>query len=147
MKRLSLLIKPASSLCNMRCRYCFYYDISATRAIPSYGIMPADITDKIIDNTFKCLDDGDEINFAFQGGEPSIAGLPWFRRFTETVTLQKKNIKVSYAFQTNGLLLDEAWCDFFRETISFWGFRLTQVPVFTTITGFQYMAAVHMKPA
>jgi uncharacterized protein len=70
---------------------------------------------KIIDNTFKCLDDGDEINFAFQGGEPSIAGLPWFRSFTDTVALWKKNIKVSYAFQTNGLLLDESWCDFFRE--------------------------------
>ena len=108
----------------MKCRYCFYHDISAARVIPSYGIMPVEITDKIIDNTFKCLDDGDEIYFAFQGGEPSIAGLAWFRHFTETAALRKNNIKVSYAFQTNGLLLDESWYDFFRKNNFFLGLSI-----------------------
>jgi uncharacterized protein len=77
--------------------------------------MSEETTDKIIGNTFACLDDGDEVNFAFQGGEPSIAGLEWFKHFTGIAGSLKKNVKVSYAFQTNGILMDESWCDFFRE--------------------------------
>jgi uncharacterized protein len=92
--------------------------------------MPVEVMDKIIDNTFKCLEGGDEINFAFQGGEPSIAGLPWFRRFTEVAALRKKKIKVSYAFQTNGLLLDESWCDFFRENNFLLGLSIDAVSRF-----------------
>jgi len=115
MKRLSLLIKPASSICNMRCRYCFYHDISAARDNPSYGIMSRETTDKIISSTFKCLEDGDEIHFAFQGGEPSIAGLPWFKYFAQNVASQKETVKVSWSFQTNGIIPDESWCDFFKE--------------------------------
>ena len=113
MKRLSLLVKPASSLCNMRCRYCFYSDISAAREIPSYGIMSPETADRIIDNVFR--DGCEEVVFAFQGGEPTLAGLDWFRHFVEKVASKKGGTKVSYAFQTNGLLLDGCWCDFFRE--------------------------------
>ena len=115
MKHLSMLIKPASSLCNMRCRYCFYADISSAREIPSYGIMGVDVTEKILNNIFKDVDDGDTVTFMFQGGEPSVAGLPWFRRFTENVSARRRDITLNYAFQTNGLLLDDPWCEFFRE--------------------------------
>ena len=115
MKHLSMLIKPASSLCNMRCRYCFYADISSARNIPSYGIMSDDVTNKILDNVFKDVDDGDTVTFAFQGGEPSVAGLPWFRSFAEKVAARRRNITLQYSFQTNGLLLNDAWCEFFLE--------------------------------
>ena len=115
MKHLNLLIKPASSLCNMRCRYCFYFDLSAQREIPSYGIMSRETTDKIISNIFKDIVGKDRITFGFQGGEPTLAGLPWFRYFVENVASRKKSITVNYSFQTNGLLLNDAWCEFFRE--------------------------------
>jgi len=115
MKHLNFLIKPASSLCNMRCRYCFYADISAERDIPSYGIMAQDTADKIIENIFKDMDDKDEITLGFQGGEPTLAGLPWFRHFVDNVTSRKRDTTVHYAFQTNGLLLDEPFCKFFKE--------------------------------
>jgi len=77
--------------------------------------MTQDTTDKIIDNIFKDIDDRDEITLAFQGGEPTLAGLPWFRHFTENVSLRKRGATVHYAFQTNGLLLDESWCEFLHE--------------------------------
>ena len=111
MKRLSLLIKPASSLCNMRCRYCFYHDISRHREIPSYGIMSRETTEKIIGNIHRDLDEGDEITIAFQGGEPAMAGLPWFENFVASMG-QKQKVKIIYALQTNGLLIDEAWAEF-----------------------------------
>jgi uncharacterized protein len=119
MKRLSLLIKPASSLCNMRCRYCFYYDIGEHRQTRSYGIMSSDTMKRIIGNVSRDLDDRDEITFAFQGGEPALAGLDWFREFTETVAshtnLRGRDVKVHYALQTNGLLIDDPWASFLKE--------------------------------
>jgi len=75
--------------------------------------MAPETADKILDNVFK--DAHDNITFAFQGGEPTLAGLPWFRHFVETVTSRKGKAAVHYSFQTNGLLLDGSWCEFFRE--------------------------------
>jgi len=114
MKSLSFLIKPASSLCNMRCRYCFYSSISSAREIPSYGIMQNETAEKIIDNIFRDINATDQITFGFQGGEPSLAGVEWFRSFVQKVLLHKK-AKISWTFQTNGLLMDQKWCDFFLE--------------------------------
>jgi uncharacterized protein len=116
MKRLSLLIKPASSLCNMRCRYCFYADVGAHRTLPSYGVMKIETARRIIDNTLRDLRGGDQVTFAFQGGEPTLAGLAWFEDFTAHVSrVRGKDVSVSYAFQTNGLLLDQDWAAFFRK--------------------------------
>jgi uncharacterized protein len=115
MKHLNLLIKPVSSLCNMRCRYCFYADVGAHRSVSSYGRMKAETARGIIDSTFKDLGPGDEVTFAFQGGEPSLAGLAWFEDFTAYVSRMSRGPSVRYAFQTNGLLLDRAWAVFFRR--------------------------------
>ena len=114
MKRLSLLIKPASSLCNMRCKYCFYHDVGEHRENPSYGIMSRETAEKIIININRDLDVGDEITIAFQGGEPTLAGLDWFEFFVETMTAQKK-VKTNWALQTNGLLIDKAWAEFLKK--------------------------------
>ncbi len=118
MKHLHVMIKPASASCNMRCAYCFYNDVSLHRERSLRGIMTPDTADKLINNVFRGLNDGDGVTFAFQGGEPLLAGLLFFKRFTETVSKvskQKKKVGVGYAMQTNGLAVDEAWCAFFRE--------------------------------
>ena len=107
MNYFSALIKPASSLCNMRCKYCFYADVADSREVPSYGIMD--------ENTMKCLIDrvlGEvkppaQVVFAFQGGEPTVAGLEYFQAFTEYA--QRRNTAgcdIRYAIQTNGLVLN-----------------------------------------
>ena len=115
MKYLNILIKPASSLCNMHCKYCFYNNISSARSTFSHGIMSDDTMVKILDNMFDYLDKEDRVNFAFQGGEPSLAGLEWFRKFVENTSARKRKNSVSYSMQTNGILMNEDWCDFFRE--------------------------------
>ncbi len=56
------------------------------------------------------------MTFAFQGGEPTLAGLPFFEAFIERVEKwNSKRLKVSYAIQTNGYVLDRAWTDFFAK--------------------------------
>ncbi|MGX8128354.1 SPASM domain-containing protein [Clostridioides difficile] len=115
MKSLSVLIKPASSLCNLRCKYCFYANVSDLREIKSHGIMKEDSIKKLIENTFYILENHDEIIFAFQGGEPTLAGIEFFKSFINYVSLQNKKVKVNYTIQTNGTLLNNEWCKFLKE--------------------------------
>lgn len=115
MKHLSLMIKPASSLCNLRCKYCFYADVSARREVASHGIMTRSVTEAVLKNVFQELDDGDALAIAFQGGEPTLAGLDFFKHFVEMAGGQGKRLSVSYALQTNGILLDREWCRFLRQ--------------------------------
>ena len=114
MKRISFLIKPASSLCNMRCKYCFYADVAEHREVASFGIMQQDTREALIDRALGLADDAD-ITFAFQGGEPTCAGLDWFQAFTAYVDEHRKQQTVHYALQTNGLAIDGAWTAFLAE--------------------------------
>lgn len=115
MKHLSFMIKPASSLCNLRCRYCFYADVSARRSVPSHGIMTQATTKALVENIWATLEDGTTLSIAFQGGEPTLAGLDYFQNFVALVAAQHKKTQVSYSLQTNGILLDEDWCRFLRK--------------------------------
>ena len=115
MKNISVMIKPASSLCNLRCRYCFYADVSERRDCRSFGVMRQDTAERVIENIFKDLERGDAVTLAFQGGEPTLAGLDFFRFFAEKVDAVKGEAKVALALQTNGTLLNEDWCAFLKE--------------------------------
>jgi uncharacterized protein len=76
--------------------------------------MSFDTMERIIRNVYQDLNDKDEITFAFQGGEPTLAGLDWFRRFTEKTASCARDVKIRYALQTNGLLIDDAWASFLK---------------------------------
>ena len=114
MKHISFLIKPASSLCNMRCRYCFYADVSAHREVKSHGVMQPQTMRALIDRALGLGEDA-EVTFAFQGGEPTLAGLEFFRDFTRYVSDHRINQTIHYALQTNGYLVDKEWAEFFHE--------------------------------
>ena len=114
MRPLSILIKPASGLCNMRCRYCFYADVSEHRETASYGVMTADCADALIARAFEFA--SGPVTFAFQGGEPTLAGLDYYRHFTESVDrLNENRLPVSYAMQTNGYALSDELCVLLRD--------------------------------
>ena len=114
MPAISVLIKPASGLCNMHCDYCFYKDEMENRTDASFGFMTEETLKNVIRKTL--LRAEGVASYAFQGGEPSLRGLDFFKKAVE---LQKKynknNVRVNNAFQTNGTLIDEAWCAFFKE--------------------------------
>ena len=114
MKYLSVLIKPASSLCNMRCRYCFYRAIAEERTTSSYGIMPGEVLEATIRQVFEEAEES--CAFGFQGGEPTLAGLDFFQKAIELQKrYNKKNITVVNYFQTNGLEINDHWAHFFAE--------------------------------
>lgn len=115
MPPVSLLIKPASGMCTMRCSYCFYVDETAHRQIPSRGIMSGEVMKHLVDRALEFADR--YCAFAFQGGEPSLAGLNFFQTFTDYVNRhpRAKQLKIEYSFQTNGYDLDEAWMEWFAK--------------------------------
>ncbi len=112
----NILIKPASSLCNMRCRYCFYADESEHRMQKSMGIMTAETSRQLIDAMFTAAGILGAVNFSFQGGEPTMAGLDFFREFVAMARERnRENLPVSWAMQTNGLNLNGEWAAFLKE--------------------------------
>lgn len=128
MKNISIMIKPASSLCNMRCQYCFYADVTKQRQVRSYGIMSRETAEKILANIYVDLRPGDQVGFAFQGGEPTLAGLDFYRDFVKLTDGWGRQIKVTYALQTNGLALDEQWCRFLAAHHFLVGISLDLLP-------------------
>lgn len=115
MPPLSILIKPVSGSCNMNCSYCFYTDEIQNREIACTGMMSKDTMHKLVDQAFDYADF--ECTFAFQGGEPTLAGLEFFEVFSSYVNNHPnpKHLNVHYAFQTNGLLIDAAWAEWFAK--------------------------------
>lgn len=110
----TILVKPASGLCNMRCGYCFYCDETEKREQAFRGMMSEDTLKNLIKKAMRQA--SGEICFAFQGGEPTLRGIDFFRKAVEYEQhFNRRNIRVINTLQTNGLSLDEEWCSFFKE--------------------------------
>lgn len=110
----SVLMKPSSGMCNMECAYCFYCDEMQKRKQESYGFMSEETLKNTIRKTL--LPTEKAVCYAYQGGEPTLRGIDFFRK---AVAFQKQYNKnhavVQNAFQTNGYALNEEWCHFFKE--------------------------------
>jgi uncharacterized protein len=109
----SLLIKPAGPDCNLACDYCFY--LGKSEQFPSTESHR--ISDEMLENLIKqaMQQAGEEISFVWQGGEPTLMGLPFFERVVELQQKYGKNQMVGNALQTNGLLIDEKWAAFLKK--------------------------------
>ena len=114
MPHLSVLIKPASSLCNMGCKYCFYCDVAKNRNTRSFGIMSEETVNAMIKNIFSYADVG--VSFAFQGGEPTLAGEDFYRIFHSAVERYNvRRVPTSFFLQTNGYNISDGLIEIFRK--------------------------------
>jgi len=113
-KRLnSLLIKPAGPDCNMACAYCFY--LRTDRLFPDVKIhRMSDETLREMTRQAMAQCNG-RINFAWQGGEPTLAGLEFFERAVQYQEEFGRGVSVGNGLQTNGVLIDSAWAKFLGE--------------------------------
>ena len=114
MPPINILIKPASSACNMACKYCFYRDVAEHREQAFEGMLSLQKMERVIRAGMEYADHS--CSFAFQGGELTLAGLDFYRGVVE---LQKKyarsGVEIHNAIQTNGMLIDEEWAVFLAE--------------------------------
>ncbi|MBP1657231.1 MAG: anaerobic sulfatase-maturating enzyme [Bacteroidetes bacterium] len=108
-----LLVKPAGPDCNLDCTYCFYLDRSGNGS----SSHPHRMTDDVLEEMIRQALSGRErhMSFVWQGGEPTLMGLPFFRRVVELQQRYGAGKSVSNALQTNGLLLDEEWAVFLKQ--------------------------------
>lgn len=109
-----LLAKPSGSTCNIDCTYCFF--LSKESLYPNENSRMSDATLE----TYICqlLESHrtPTVTVAWQGGEPTLMRLPFFERAVQLVEQFKQpGQTVEHTFQTNGILLDDAWCEFFKK--------------------------------
>ncbi|WP_343247126.1 anaerobic sulfatase maturase [Diplocloster hominis] len=114
MPALNLLIKPASGSCNLRCEYCFYRELYQARDPGSECLMKLDTLEQIIKKAMDYAQD--ECVIGYQGGEPTLAGLDFYR---DAVRLQEqyntRNLVIHNTIQTNGYRLNKEWFPFLAE--------------------------------
>lgn len=114
MKPFSLLIKPASADCNLRCEYCFYLDHCSFYPETKVHRMSTETLERMIQSYMAT----DQPNYAFgwQGGEPTLMGVDFFRKVTEFQSLHGRDgAMVSNGVQTNGVLLDDEFAAHFAK--------------------------------
>ena len=112
--RIHVLAKPTGSVCNLNCSYCFYLRKELLYPGSSFRM-----SDEVLDNYICQLIEShhsDKVTVAWQGGEPTLMGVGFYRRAIE---LQEKYRRPGMTFentmQTNGTLLNDEWCEFLRE--------------------------------
>jgi uncharacterized protein len=108
MRGCHVMAKPTSSLCNIRCRYCFYLEK------PRQPVMD-DATLEAFIRQHIAAQPGEAVEFAWQGGEPTLAGLSFYRRVVDLQKRYAAGKRIQNNMQTNGILLNDAWCRFLKE--------------------------------
>ncbi len=109
-----VMAKPSGASCNLNCSYCFYTEKENLYGGPALFRMAPEVLESFIRQSIECQNTPD-YQFSWQGGEPTLLGVDYFK---SVVSLQAKYAdgkKVTNTIQTNGTLLTDDWCRFFKE--------------------------------
>lgn len=109
-----IMTKPTGPICNLDCKYCFYLEKERLYPGEKNWKMAPETLESYIRQHIESQSIN-EVTFAWQGGEPTLMGLDYFRKVVELQKRYGPERKIINAFQTNGVLLDDAWCSFFAE--------------------------------
>ncbi len=114
-RRMHVMVKPTGALCNLDCTYCYYLSKQDLLGRPDQWR----ISDEVLETFIRQYFEGQhhkEVVFSWQGGEPTLLGIDFFRKVVE---LEKKycppHVRCENDLQTNGTNLDEAWCEFLHD--------------------------------
>ena len=135
MPPVNILIKPSSGNCNLRCKYCFYCDEMEKRETANYGFMSEETLEILVKRVLEFADGS--CGFAFQGGEPTLVGLDFYRKLLEYE--QKYNIKMSrftILFRQTAMVWGRNGQNFWPGIISWWAFLWTELCTLMMPTGF-----------
>ena len=109
-----LLAKPTGAVCNLDCKYCFF--LSKEMLYPGSRFRMAD---DLLETYIRQIIEAHqvpEVNIAWQGGEPTLMGLDFFKRSVEIAEKYKRSDQqIIYTIQTNGTKLDDEWCVFLKQ--------------------------------
>jgi uncharacterized protein len=108
-----VMTKPIGPICNLDCKYCFYLEKEALYTDAKWRMAPAVLESYIRD--YIAAQPGEQVSFAWQGGEPTLLGLDFFRRVVELQQRHANGKTIENALQTNATLLDDDWGVFLQE--------------------------------
>jgi uncharacterized protein len=110
-----LLAKPTGAICNLDCTYCFF--LSKELLYPGSRFrMAEELLERYLSQLIEAQAGAREVIVAWQGGEPTLMGLEFFRRSVELAeSYRRKGQKIVHTIQTNGTLIDDEWGAFFSE--------------------------------
>jgi uncharacterized protein len=106
-----VMAKPTGPICNLDCKYCFYLEKENLYRGTSTWAMPEDVLESYIRQYIEAQH-APTINFAWQGGEPTLLGVDYFRKIVDLEKKYAQGKRVENALQTNGILLDDEWGEF-----------------------------------
>ena len=109
-----VMTKPIGPICNLGCKYCFYLEKEKLFPSTENFRMRDEVLEAYV-RQYIAAQEVPEVNFAWQGGEPTLLGVKFFRRVVELQRQYANGKRITNAFQTNGVLLDDEWCAFFTE--------------------------------
>jgi uncharacterized protein len=110
----NVLAKPIGPICNLGCKYCFYLEkekLYTGNTKISDWILREDILEEFI-RQYISSQPARVVSFAWQGGEPTLLGVDYFRKIIALQQKHAKGKKIENTLQTNGVLLDDTWCEF-----------------------------------
>jgi uncharacterized protein len=109
-----VMAKPIGPICNLDCKYCFYLEKETLYPRVSKWAMQEEVLDSYVRQYIEAHDTP-EVSFAWQGGEPTLLGVEYFRRLVEVQKKYAGGKRIHNAFQTNGVLLNDEWAALFKE--------------------------------
>lgn len=109
-----IMTKPIGPVCNLDCRYCFYLDKLALYPETKVWRMSDDVLESFLRQYIEAQA-GDVVSFAWQGGEPTLLGVPFFEKIVALQQRYANGKRIENALQTNGVLLDAAWGEFLAK--------------------------------
>ncbi|MGH9450056.1 MAG: radical SAM protein, partial [Terriglobia bacterium] len=113
-KSFHIMTKPAGPICNLDCKYCFYLEKEKLYPGTPDWRMPEDVLESYI-RQYVDAQSSEAITFAWQGGEPTLLRVDYFRKVVELEKKYASGKRIENAFQTNGVLLDDDWGEFLAE--------------------------------
>ena len=114
-KPLVIMAKPVGSRCNMHCSYCYYLEKGRYSSHETQSVISDELLEKLIKETVTGPY-GPTVSFVWHGGEPTIAGLPFYRRALQLERrYQQPGQHIWNNLQTNGLLIDDKWAQFLKR--------------------------------
>ena len=112
-----MMAKPVSYRCNLKCEYCFYLEKEETIQSPNAGdgdLMSDGVLKRYVRDYIRSQD-GVTVDFAWQGGEPTLAGLDFFKKVVQYQKQFAGGKTIQNSFQTNAIAINRQWAEFFAE--------------------------------
>lgn len=110
----SLMTKPGGSTCNLDCTYCYYLEKQKMYTGHSDFVMQEEMLETFI-KKYIAEHPGPEVSFVWQGGEPTLLGIDYYKKALQLQRTYKDGKIITNALQTNGTLLNDEWCRFFKD--------------------------------